>query len=81
LAYLAVAWLVIQLVGEVGPILEAPDWLPRLVLGLLALGFPVVVVLSWIYELTNRGLKRTEEVDRDASLVSVGGRNSNLRLQ
>jgi tetratricopeptide (TPR) repeat protein len=33
LAYLAVAWLIIQLINEIGPILELPDWLPKLVQG------------------------------------------------
>ncbi len=74
LAYLAIAWLIIQLVGEIGPILELPDWFPRIVLGLLTLGFPITVVLAWIYELTNKGLRRTQDVDRDASLHSMHGR-------
>jgi len=77
LAYLAVAWLVIQLVGEIGPILELPTWIPRLVLGLLSVGFVITLVLAWVYELTNKGLRRTEEVDRDASLHPEYGRQLN----
>lgn len=56
LAYLAVAWVVIQLVGEIGPILNLPEWLPRLILGLLGLGFLISVILAWIYELTDKGV-------------------------
>lgn len=74
MAYLAGAWLVIQLVNELGPILEAPDWLPRLVLAILALGFVVALVLSWIYEITNQGIQTTAAVDRDDSLQRIGGR-------
>ncbi len=70
LAYLAVAWLVIQLVGEIGPILDLPVWLPKLILGLLSAGFVITVILAWVYELTDKGLKRTEEVDRDTNLHS-----------
>jgi len=77
LAYLAVAWLIIQLVGEIGPILELPAWIPKLVLGLLSVGFVITLVLAWVYELTNKGLKRTAEVDRDASLHSEYGRQLN----
>ena len=77
LAYLAVAWLVIQLVGEIGPILDWPDWFAKLILGLLAVGFLITVILAWIYELTDKGLKRTEEVDRDASLHSKYNRQLN----
>jgi len=77
LAYLAVAWVVIQLVGEIGPILNLPEWLPRLILGLLGLGFLISVMLAWIYELTDKGVKRTEEMDRDASLHSKYDRQLN----
>jgi len=77
LAYLAVAWLIIQLVGEVGPILELPAWIPKLTLGLLSAGFVITLVLAWVYELTNKGLRRTEEVDRDESLHSEYGRQLN----
>ncbi|MFT5139994.1 MAG: hypothetical protein ACI9H8_001249 [Lysobacterales bacterium] len=74
LAYLAVAWLAIQLVGEIGPMLDFPVWIPRAMLGLLAAGFAISVILAWVYELTNKGLRRTTEVDRDESLVSQHGR-------
>ena len=77
LAYLAIAWLLIQLVGEIGPILDLPDWLPKLILGLLGVGFLITVILAWIYELTDKGVKRTEEVDRDASLHSKYNRQLN----
>jgi len=77
LAYLAVAWLVIQLVGEIGPILNFPVWLPKLMLGMLGIGFLTTVILAWIYEITDKGLKRTEEVDRDASLHSKYNRQLN----
>lgn len=80
LAYLAVAWLIIQLLGEIGPILGLPDWLAKLVLGLLSIGLLITVILAWIYELTDKGLKRTEEVDRDASLRSRYNRQLNYIL-
>lgn len=73
-AYLAAAWLVIQLVNEIGPILDAPEWLPKLALALLGGGLLIAVILSWIYELTNEGIKTTAEVDRDGSLKSIDGR-------
>ena len=74
MAYLAGAWLVIQLVNELGPILNAPDWLPRLVLAILAVGLVISLVLSWVYEITSRGIRTTSAVDRDDSLRRVDGR-------
>ncbi len=73
-AYLAAAWLVIQLVNEIGPIVGAPGWLPRVMLLILSVGFLVAVVLSWIYELTTEGIKTTAEVDRDSTLQMIDGR-------
>jgi TolB-like protein/Tfp pilus assembly protein PilF len=74
LSYLAAAWLVIQLVNEIGDILDAPQWFPRLVLVLLTVGFVIAVALSWLFELTNRGIRRTAEVDRDSSLKPINRR-------
>lgn len=74
MAYLAGAWLVIQLVNELGPILNAPDWLPRLVLAILAVGLVVALILSWVYEITSRGIRTTTAVDRDESLRRGDGR-------
>jgi adenylate cyclase len=74
LAYLAVAWLIIQLVGAIGPILALPAWFAKVVLTLLVAGFLITLVLAWVYELTSRGIRRTGEVDRDASLQPVRGR-------
>lgn len=79
-AYLATAWLVVQVIGHLGPILEFPAGVPRFALGILALGFPVALVLAWIYELTDQGLRKTEEVDRDASLRPAFGRTLNVIL-
>ena len=58
----------------IGPILDAPEGLPKLVLALLSAGFFVVVILAWFYELTNEGIRSAGEVARDASLRPIGGR-------
>ena len=51
-AYAVVAWLVAQIAGVFAPALSLPDWVARLVVFLLILGFPVALVLAWAYELT-----------------------------
>jgi len=56
--YLAAAWLLLQLAATVAPILELPAWVERLVLLLLAIGFPVAIILAWAFELTPGGLRR-----------------------
>ena len=61
IAYLAVSWLVLQVTDTIVPILELPAWVPRLVLFLLLIGFPIALALSWAYEITPAGLKKTHE--------------------
>jgi TolB-like protein/Flp pilus assembly protein TadD len=59
IAYLVVAWLVMQVVSVLVPLLEVPDWVGRAVLVLLLAGFPVALIIAWAFELTPEGLRRT----------------------
>src|SRR4051812_25407813 len=62
-AYAIVGWLVIQIATQVFPFLEIPNWIVRLVIALVAIGFPIALVIAWAFELTPQGLKRTEDAD------------------
>src|SRR5262249_25249084 len=62
-AYAIVGWLSIQIATQVFPFLEIPDWVVRLVIVAVAIGFPIALVIAWAFELTPQGLKRTEDVD------------------
>ena len=62
-AYAVVGWLLIQIATQVFPFLEIPNWVVRLVIALVATGFPIAIVLAWAFELTPEGIKRTEDVD------------------
>lgn len=73
-AYAIVSWLIIQIATQVFPVLEIPNWCVRLVIVLLALGFPVAVILAWAYELTPEGIKRTEAVVPAKSIKRETGR-------
>src|SRR6266545_4804351 len=63
IAYAVVSWLLMQIATQVFPFLEIPNWAIRLVIMLLALGFPIALVVAWAFELTPEGLKRTESAD------------------
>src|SRR4029453_3342974 len=52
-----------QFATQVFPFLEIPNWAIRLVIMLLALGFPIALIIAWAFELTPEGLKRTEFAD------------------
>src|SRR5438046_6769253 len=64
-AYAIVGWLVVQIATQVFPFLEIPTWVVRLVIALVAIGFPVALIIAWAFELTPGGIKRTEDADRD----------------
>ena len=79
-AYLLVAWLILQVVDVVGPMLELPVSFGRGVLLLLAIGFALALLFSWIYELTPEGLKREKDVDRSESITHATGRKLNVAI-
>jgi TolB-like protein/Flp pilus assembly protein TadD len=62
-AYAVVSWLLIQIATQVFPFFEIPMWVVRLVVVLLALGFPVALLLAWAFDLTPEGIKRTDDLD------------------
>ena len=76
--YLVAAWLILQIADVLFGLLEVPGWSLRFVLGLLILGFPVAIVLSWIYELTPEGIRRETEIDRSESISAKTGQRLNL---
>ena len=63
IAYAVVAWLLMQIATQVFPFLEIPNWAIRLVIMLLALGFPIALMLAWAYELTPEGNERTDQIE------------------
>jgi len=75
--YLVAAWLLIQVSGTVLPMLDAPAWLPRTILFLLALGFIPALIFSWVYELTPEGLRREGEVPAEHSIMPQTGQRMN----
>ena len=66
-AYAIVGWLLVQIATQVFPFLEIPNWVVRLVIALVAIGFPIALIIAWAFELTPEGLKRTEDVDLQPS--------------
>jgi TolB-like protein/Tfp pilus assembly protein PilF len=67
--YLVGAWLLTQVAGTVLPMFGAPEWLPRTVVILLAIGFVPALIFSWVFELTPQGLKRDEDVRPEESIA------------
>src|SRR6266700_4262454 len=60
IAYAVIAWLLIQV--ALIPAFEAPDWTIKTLVVLLLVGFAVVLFISWAFEATPEGMKRTEDL-------------------
>lgn len=69
-AYGIVAWLIIQIATQTFPFLDIPNWTVRLVIVLVVLGFPVALILSWAFDLTTHGIKRTEEIPSETKAAA-----------
>ncbi|NGP54117.1 hypothetical protein [Thioalkalivibrio sp. XN8] len=59
-AYLVVGWVVIEVASTVAPNLNLPEWTARMVTLLVILGFPLALILAWIFEVTPEGMHVTE---------------------
>jgi TolB-like protein/Flp pilus assembly protein TadD len=62
-AYGVVAWLLMQVASQIFPFFDIPNWVVRLVVLLLIIGFPVALIIAWAFEVTPEGIKRTEAAD------------------
>ena len=61
-AYAVVAWLLIQAASILFPTFEAPDWVMKVFVTVIAAGFPIALLIAWAFEMTPEGMKRTENV-------------------
>src|SRR5688500_18597739 len=67
--YLVGAWLVVQVAGTILPMFEAPAWIARTVVLVLAIGFVPAMVAAWVFELTPEGLRCDADVPPEASIA------------
>jgi TolB-like protein len=65
IAYVVGGWALAQGLAQVLPVFDIPNWVVRLLVVLIVLGFPVAVTLSWFFDVTRYGIVRTP--DREPS--------------
>jgi serine/threonine-protein kinase len=73
ITYAVVAWLLIQAASILLPTFEAPTWVMKAFVVFLAFGFVISVMISWAFEATPEGLKRTENVLPDVAAALPTG--------
>ena len=76
IAYIVVAWVFLQVTVLVLGIFEAPSWVSKTLLIILAMGLPVWILFSWAYQVTPEGFKKTETISEDQAVTVA----SNKRL-
>jgi TolB-like protein len=74
IAYVVTAWLIAQVADLALDNFEAPGWVIKTILLVLALGLPVAVFFAWAFELTPEGIKKESDVDRRESITPKTGR-------
>jgi TolB-like protein len=77
IAYLLLAWVVIQVTDTVAPVLNLPDWTLAFVTWAGIIGLPFVLFFSWVFELTPDGLKLEKDIDRSDSITTSTGQRLN----
>ncbi|MEM1175770.1 MAG: tetratricopeptide repeat protein, partial [Pseudomonadota bacterium] len=75
--YVVASWVILQVADILFDAFELPASANRLVIIVLLLGFPVALIMSWVYELTPEGVKRESEIDRNQSVTGQTGRKIN----
>src|SRR5210317_1534096 len=80
IAYIVLAWLLLQAGDTLAPALHLPDWVNTVLAFFLILGFPLAIFFAWAYELTPEGLKREQNVDRSKSITATTARKLDLAV-
>ncbi len=72
--YVVATWLIVQVAGALIDLAKLPDWTGTTILWLLAVGFPIALIFSWLYEITPEGISLEKDIDPTASTTHVTGR-------
>ncbi len=75
--YIVASWLILQVADILLDAFEVPSWGMRLLVAILMLGFPIVLLMSWVFELTPDGLRREADISRSAE-TPPSGRKINI---
>ena len=70
--YVGISWIVIEAASVLLPIFDAPDWAMRAVVIVAVIGFPITIVLAWIYDVTDKGI--VVQADPTDTIVQPIGR-------
>lgn len=76
-SYLVFSWVLLQVIAILSPIIDAPAWVGKLILIILIVLLPVWICISWFFEITADGIKKTKNVPKDKSITHKTGKKLN----
>ena len=80
IAYVIVAWLILQFADVVLNNIEAPGWVFQAIMLVLGIGLPLALFFAWAFELTPEGIKREKDIEPSESNTRVTGQKLNYTI-
>jgi TolB-like protein/Tfp pilus assembly protein PilF len=80
ISYIVTAWILLQLADIVLENTAAPGWVMQVFMLAMVIGFPLVLIFAWAFELTPDGIRREKDVDKDKSITHVTGQRLNRNI-
>ncbi len=75
--YVGICWIAIEAASVLLPAFEAPEWLLRALIIAAVIGFPVTVVLAWVYDVTDKGIE-VQADPTDTVVAPLGSRKTDF---
>jgi len=75
--YVGIAWIVIEACSVLLPTFDAPEWVLRAVVIVAVVGFPITIVLAWVYDITKTGIVKQAD-PTDTYIPPLGGRGTDF---
>jgi hypothetical protein len=72
--YVGIGWILIEAASVVAPIFDIPGWVLQFLVIAVLVGFPVMLVLAWVYDVSDKGLVVQADAT-DTVVIPFGGRN------
>ncbi len=79
-AYVVVGWFIIETAYKLEVVMGLPDWFDAGIMAMVLIGFPIAILLSWAFELTPDGFKRTEDVKEGESVSDKTGKKLDIAI-
>ena len=78
LAYLVIAWVLLEGLAFLLPMFGAPEWVLEGITLLMAIGLPIWIIISWVYDIRPEGIEKTLQVSENELVAEATNKRLNL---